>query len=259
MWRPLWPLQVPINLCKRLFWNDLRRQYRKTNQIPCSSGYDTATCHVDLVDTAIWLGKSQTILIQIAHLPTTCRPVDSNILAWPRIQPSCQVQAHVLPLHEDAHDPAPACALAGPGHHRWRRDALQLPEVLQPCWERVTCAQKPERGRCATWNTRGLLGSTASSQTFWEQKHHLKRLAEKSDVVCLQETHGKDEFLQAQTVLHSQFRMFGTFIPDNVNAGGSAILIHEGLLPDHAVIGHESTQQERDHVFRIRTDESAFV
>ena len=71
------------------------------------------------------------------------------------------------------------------------------------------------------------LGSTGSSQTFREQKHHyLKRLADKNDVVCLQETHGKDEFLQALQVLHPQFRMFGTFIPDNVNAGGSAILIH---------------------------------
>ena len=93
--------------------------------------------------------------------------------------------------------------------------------------------------------------------------HYLKRLAErladKNHVVCLQETHGKDEFLQALQVLHSHFRMFGTFIPDNVNAGGSAILIHEGLLPDHAVIAHETTQQERDHVIRIRTDESALV
>ena len=64
----VWPLRVAIHLCKRLFWNDLRRQHRKkNNQILCSSGYDTATCYVDLVDTAIWLGK--TILIQIAHLP----------------------------------------------------------------------------------------------------------------------------------------------------------------------------------------------
>ena len=104
------------------------------------------------------------------------------------------------------------------------------------------------------------LGSTACSQTSREQKHHyVKRLADKNDVVCLQETRGKEEFVQALQELHSHLRMFGKFIPDNVNAGGSAILIHKGLLPDHAVIAHETTQQERDHVIRIRTDESAPV
>ena len=43
--------------------------------------------------------------------------------------------------------------------------------------------------------------------------------------ICLQETHRKDEFLQAIQVLVTQFRMFGTFTPNNVNAGGSAILV----------------------------------
>ena len=42
----------------------------------------------------------------------------------------------------------------------------------------------------------------------------------KNDIICLQETHGKDECLQAQ-VLHTQFRMFGTFVSHNVNVGGS--------------------------------------
>ena len=248
------PLQTPV-----LERPQTSKQKKQSNSM--QQWYDTATCNVDLVNTAIWLGKSQTILMQIANLPTTYWPVDSNILAWPRIQLARQAQADVLPLHEDAHDPVPACALRGRGHHRWRRDALQLPERLQPCWERDTCAHIPERGlRCASWNTRGLLGSTASSHTSRDQKnHYLKRLADKNDVVCLQETHGKDEFLPALQVLHSHFRMFGTFIPDNVNAGGSAILIHKGLLPDHAVIAHGTTQQERDHVIRIRTDESALV
>ena len=73
-------------------------------------------------------------------------------------------------------------------------------------------------------NTRGLLGSTASSQVSREQKQeYLKRLTVKNDVICLEETRGKDEFLQALQVLHTQFRMFGTFVTDNVNAGGSAL------------------------------------
>ena len=46
-------------------------------------------------------------------------------------------------------------------------------------------------------------------------------VGQENDVSCLQETHGKDEFLQAIHVLHTQFRMFGTFTPNNVDAGGS--------------------------------------
>ena len=73
-----------------------------------------------------------------------------------------------------------------------------------------------------------LLGSLA---TLRERKHaYLTRLARNNDVICLQETHGKGEFLQAGQVLVLQFRLFGTFTPSNVNAGGSAILICKNLL-----------------------------
>ena len=64
-----------------------------------------------------------------------------------------------------------------------------------------------------------------------------------NDVVSLQETHGKEEFLQALQVLHTQFRMFGTFVFENVNAGGSAIFFHKNLLPDRAIVTHEFTCQ----------------
>ena len=50
------------------------------------------------------------------------------------------------------------------------------------------------------------------------------RLARNYDVVGLQETHGKDEFLQAVQVLVTQFRLLGAFIPNNAYAGGSAFL-----------------------------------
>ena len=84
-----------------------------------------------------------------------------------------------------------------------------------------------------------LLGSTASSQPLRELKHkYLKRLTYKSDIICLQETHGKDELLQALQVLHTQFRMLGTFINDKVNAGGSTIFIRKHILPDHAIVTH---------------------
>ena len=45
--------------------------------------------------------------------------------------------------------------------------------------------------RICTWNTRGSLGSAASSQRPREKKlMYLKRIAEKSDIVYLKETHG---------------------------------------------------------------------
>ena len=70
-----------------------------------------------------------------------------------------------------------------------------------------------------------LLGSTASSQRSREQKQiYLTRLARNDDIICLQETHGKDEFIQAVQVLDTQFRLFGTFMLNNVNAGGSAAM-----------------------------------
>ena len=78
-------------------------------------------------------------------------------------------------------------------------------------------------------------------------------VGQKNNITCLQETHGKDESLQAIHVLHTQFRMFGTFTPNNVNAGGSAILVHKDLLPDHAIVSHEITCQGRDHVVTIRS------
>ena len=43
-----------------------------------------------------------------------------------------------------------------------------------------------------TWNALRLLGSAASSQRARLNKpRYLKRIAERSDIVCLQETHGR--------------------------------------------------------------------
>ena len=44
---------------------------------------------------------------------------------------------------------------------------------------------------------------------------------------------------------------FGTFIPGNENAGGSAICIHRGLLLEEAVVTHLVTCQGRDHLVNI--------
>ena len=41
------------------------------------------------------------------------------------------------------------------------------------------------------------------------------------------------KFLQPVLELHTQVRMFGTFILDNVNDGGSSNFILKNLLPDN--------------------------
>ena len=53
--------------------------------------------------------------------------------------------------------------------------------------------------------------------------------------------------------------MFGTFINDNVNAGGSATFIRKHILPDHAIVTHEVSCQGRDHIVRIQSGDSVLV
>ena len=70
--------------------------------------------------------------------------------------------------------------------------------------------------RCITWNTRGLVGSVFSKQKNREFKlKYLKKLFDNHNILCLQEVHGRDDYLQAIQVLAPRFRFFGIFILDN--------------------------------------------
>ena len=61
-----------------------------------------------------------------------------------------------------------------------------------------------------------------------EQKHiYFTRLARNNDIICLEETYVKDEFLQAVQVVFPQFCLCCTFTLNDVNACGSAVIIHE--------------------------------
>ena len=46
------------------------------------------------------------------------------------------------------------------------------------------------------------------------------------------------------------FGSFGTFIPGNENAGGSAFCIHKDIVPEEAIVTHLITCQGRDHIVR---------
>ena len=108
--------------------------------------------------------------------------------------------------------------------------------------------------RCVTWNTRGLNGSVSSSQISKELKlNYFRRLVENKSVICLQEVHGKDEFLQAIQVWAPRFRRNGTFIQGNANAGGSAICTRKDLLSDDAIVTLVITCLGRDHIVNVRS------
>ena len=99
-----------------------------------------------------------------------------------------------------------------------------------------------------------------SSQASRERKrNNFKKLVASNNILCLQEVHGQDEFLQALQVLASRFLFFGTFIPGNENAGGSAICIHKDLLTDKATVTHIVTCPGRDHIVSIQSERTKLV
>ena len=124
----------------------------------------------------------------------------SYVLGWPLAPSGGVVQSgHSLSQEDTDGEPLP--------HLRWRRDALQPPEVQRDQLNRNTCVRIPDDGlRCVIWNARGLLGSPASPQLSEEKHVNFTRLAKNDDVICLQGIHGRDEFLQA-------IQVFGPTIP----------------------------------------------
>ena len=111
--------------------------------------------------------------------------------------------------------------------------------------------------RCITWNTRGLVGSVLFQTREFKLKY-LKKLFD-TNILCLQEVHGKYEYLQAIQVLAPRFRFFGTFIFDNENAGGSALCIHRDLLPEEALVTQLITCHGRDHLVNIQSERHSLV
>ena len=88
---------------------------------------------------------------------------------------------------------------------------------------------------------------------------YLTKLFDNNNILCLQEVHGKDEYLQAIQVLAPQFWFFDTFIHGNENAGGSAICIHKDHLPEEAIVTHMITCQGRDHIVNVQSGRQSLV
>ena len=88
---------------------------------------------------------------------------------------------------------------------------------------------------------------------------YLKKLFDAHNILCLQEVHGKDEYLQAIQALAPRFRVFDTFFLDKENAGGSATCIHRDLLLEEAIVTHLVACHVRNHLVRIQTGRHNFV
>ena len=254
-----WVLRFALSVTRCLTVQDATSCPRVDPQYERGRPCATMSC---LFFTSLWLQQSQPILmqeIQLAKdidltcyktLPTkaiTCLQVGPMSLELPVAQPAESDQSSLSPSREDPNDGHPEDTLPALTHLRWRRDALQPPHAQQDTAGRDTCGHFPDGGlRCVTWNTRGLVGSVLSSERNRELKlNYFGKLIEKNNVICLQEVHGKKEFLQAIQVWAPRFRLFGTFIPGNENAGRSAICIHKDLLPEGAIVTNVITCQGR--------------
>ena len=87
-----------------------------------------------------------------------------------------------------------------------------------------------------------------------------QRLIENIHVICLQETRGKNEFVQALRLSHTQFHMVGNFLDDQINAGSSVILIRKIRLHNDARRPTQIfTQNGRDHLVKINSRERSKV
>ena len=78
----------------------------------------------------------------------------------------------------------------------------------------------------------GTLGVSLDRFFFAENRElklkYFRKLLDNNNILCLQEIHGKDEYLQAIQVLAPRFRFFGTFIPGNENCWRIGLMHPQG-------------------------------
>ena len=235
----------------------------------CGCPCDPLSC---LLFSTLWLRCSQSLSAQetqsakdldltwsttFLFRDATCLPVGPMSLDWPvnrfgRSDSSRPSLPPAVPSGEQQRGAFPASIRS-----RWRQGALQTqPQISQRTTGWDGCGPFLSEGlRCITWNTPGLVGSVFSRQRNREFKLNcLKKLLDHNNSI-----HGKNEFLQAVQEVAPQFRLFGTFLPDNENAGGSAICIHRDLLPEEAIVAHVVTCQGRDHLVNVRSGRHSLV
>ena len=150
-------------------------------------------------------------------------------IAWPLLQEFAHVHVGVLTPRAAADEHiAKGDPLMLPPH-RWHRDALHPVDLGSSLLPGV---------RARTFLTQAVGSHQGIKEGFLAPLHQPKIPGKGSTATCgacarttmvfvLQETHGKIEFLQASPFLDTQFHKLGTFVNDQVNAGGSAMLIRK--------------------------------
>ena len=157
VWRAM---QFEIYLARYLTLYDSALLHREGSWFECGQPHDTLSC---LFYAALWLGQCKSTVtlekqpesIGMACCRTlpinsmTCSHVGPMSLEWPAVPPGGFHQSSLSPLREEANDeqlenPHPALPQV-----RWRRDALQPPEIQQALRNGNTCVRIPDGGlRC---------------------------------------------------------------------------------------------------------------
>ena len=186
--------------------------------LPCGFGATNSAKDTDMTCSKMLLNKASTCL-QVG--PTSLDwPVDpfgrsdSSGPSFPPDVPSSEQQLRAFPVSTRS---------------RWRQGAIQAqPQILQRTTGWDGCGPfLSESLRCITWNTRGLVGSVFSRQRNREFKlKYLQRLLDNNNIVCLQEVHGEDEFLQVSRCWLRDFDSLVHFF---------LMFIHRDLLPEDAL------------------------
>ena len=174
--KPCLPKNLPSSRSSSKHWLQSTPCSKENRPYECGRPHDTLSC---LFVTALWLRQSQSILIQVQQtndidwtchktLPTksvTCLQMGSMSHEWPVAPIAGPGPSSPSSSHEDPNDEHPEGAFLAPPHSRWRRDALQPPQIPRGSVDRNTCVHFPDGGlRYVTWNSRCLIGSVTSSQ-----------------------------------------------------------------------------------------------
>ena len=216
-----WVLHFVISLAGSVNVHDTTSCSREDSLYDCGCPCDTLSC---FFFTALCLRQSQSISVQETWQPKdidftcyktlltksiTCLPVGTMSLEWPVALPAGSDQYSPPSSHEDHIGEHQCDALPASPHLRWRRDALQPPQVQQDGAGRNTCVRFPDGGlRCVTWNTRSHWVVFSSQRNMQLKLNYFARLIENNNIICLQEVHGKNEFFQAIQVWAPRFRLF---------------------------------------------------
>ena len=195
---------------------------RECPRFECGRRHDTLSRLFFLCSMAWQIQQPESIDMACCRtLPTNsiaCSQVGPMSLEWPMVAPGGFDQSSLSPSREDANDEHLENAHPAP-QLRWRRDALQPPEIQRTRVSMFLMAvfdvfPRLLRNLAGTENTSTSLGLPRTTRSSVSKKFM-----------------GKMSFSKLFRYWPPRFRLYGTFISNNVNAGGLTICIHEDLFP----------------------------